>query len=426
MKIQFGILHKILLMVAVTGLVIGAVIISAGVSDIYRATESGIESEISMAAKTMNNLYKTLYTGDLSYDGEVCSIGGRVFSDDDFTTMTSCIGCENDVDFTLFYGDTRLFTSVRNSDETLAVGTKAAPDVVESVLNSGMDYVSSRVLVNEKYYMGYYIPIKAESGVVAGMLFAGKPLESAEKNAVTAVLRFIVLAVFTLLVSTLLCIMLIRRVVLDIDNIKGYLGRLAQGDFSTRLDSATLARTDEIGELAQYSECVMENLRDMVERDPLTMLYNRRTCHKRLDELRSQNTGFAVVMGDIDYFKKINDTYGHSAGDEVLKTVSGMLRQCAVSRGGFAVRWGGEEFLMIFPGLSVEEAHPLATGLLNGIRTEVIRHDGREITVTMTLGIAASQNGSEPEKTINAADELLYYGKNHGRNQIVTKLPEKA
>lgn len=420
MRKQHSILHTILIMIAVTGLVVGSVIITAGAWMIYKSTEKGIETEISMAAQTMNNLYKTLYNGELSYDGEVCRIGGSEFGYSDFSLITNCISCKDDVDFTLFYGDTRIFTSVRNSDETFAIGTKAAPDVVENVLNGGKNYISSKVLVNEKYYKGYYIPIESESNGVVGMLFAGKSLDSAEKNAVHAVVEFVVLAVLTLLASTLLCMLLIRRAVSDIDNIKCYLGRLAQGDFSIQLNTRTLNRTDEIGELARYSNRVMENLRDMVERDPLTTLLNRRTCQIRLDELCRSHTGYSVVMGDIDFFKKINDTYGHSAGDHVLKTVSAILKRCAYSNGGFAVRWGGEEFLMVFPGLTEKEAYTLTSRVLSEVRTANPKYDGRNIEVTMTFGIADSMDGSDPEKTINAADELLYYGKNNGRNQIVT------
>lgn len=414
-----SILHKILIMIAVTGIIVGAVIITAGAVTIYNSTERGIETEISMAAQTLNKLYSTLYEGDLSYDGEICRIGENEFGDSDFTLITDCISCKDDVDFTLFYGDTRVFTSVRNADETYAVGTKAASDVVDRVLNGGADYISPRVLVNEKYYMGYYIPIEAEGGGVIGMLFAGKPLESAVKNAVQAVVRFLVMAVLTLVISELLCMLLIRRVVSDIHNIKCYLGDLAEGDFTSQLDSRTINRTDEIGDLAKYSVRLMENLRDMVERDPLTMLLNRRTCRKRLDDLRDTKTGYSVVMGDIDFFKKINDTYGHSAGDLVLKNVSAMLNDCAVSNGGFAVRWGGEEFLMIFPGRGEKETYPLVEELLSKLRAEKQVSGEAEIPVTMTFGIAYSPDGSEPEKVIHAADSLLYDGKKNGRNRIV-------
>ncbi len=418
---QFGILHKVLLMIAVTGIVIGLVIITAGATMIYRSTENGIETEISMAARTLSNLYNALYDGDLSYDGTTCRVGEREFDRTDFEMITSCISCKNDVDFTLFYGDTRVFTSVRNADETFAVGTKAASDVVENVLDGGLDYINSRVLVNEKYYTGCYIPITASDGGVVGMLFAGKPLDSAENNALRAVGRFLVLALATLVASTLLCMFFTRRVVADIDSISRYIGKLADGDFSSELDSRTTSRADEIGELAKYSMRLRDNLRDMVERDPLTTLLNRRTCHKRLEELCGSR--YSVVMGDIDYFKKINDTYGHSAGDYVLKNVSAMLNECAHTNGGFAVRWGGEEFLLIFPGLGTKEVYPLVSELLCSIREAELVRNGVRIPVTMTFGVAESPDGSAPERTINEADSLLYYGKENGRNRIVTAQP---
>ena len=155
----------------------------------------------------------------------------------------------------------------------------------------------------------------------------------------------------------------------------------------------------------------------MVERDPLTTLLNRRSCHKKLDGLRG--TRYSVVIGDIDFFKKINDAHGHSAGDYVLKNVSAMLKECANANGGFAVRWGGEEFLLIFPEQDVKATYPLVSALLSEIRASELEYDGNRIPVTMTFGIAESHDGNEPEKAINEADTLLYYGKENGRNQIV-------
>lgn len=423
MKKRFGIIGKILMMIAVTGLFVGSVIISAGAMMIYDSTEQGIRTEISMAARTMNNLYDAFYDGDIDYDGEVCRIGDREFTDSDFAFITDCISCEEDVDFTLFYGDTRIFTSVKNKDGTLAVGTTAAEDVVNHVLKNGADYLSSKVMVNEQYYLGYYIPIHSHTGGVIGMLFAGKPIESASANAVQAVVHFLILAIITLVISVGGCMFVIRTIVKDIDNIKGYLAKLADGNFSVKLSGKTLKRKDELGELAQYSFKLRENLRDMVERDPLTGLFNRRSCHKKLDSLQSKKIGFAVVMGDIDFFKKINDTYGHAAGDHVLKNVSERLKECAVVNGGFAVRWGGEEFLLIFPRCDTEQIRPVIEGFLDDIRAMKLEHEGREITITMTFGISATLDGSQAEKAIGEADSLLYLGKNNGRNRIVMGQP---
>ena len=420
MKKKHSILHKVLSMIAATGIIIGAVIITAGAISIYKSTEDGIKTEITMAAKTLNKLYVSMYDGDLSYENGVCRIGDKLFDETDFVRLTECIACDDDVDFTLFYGDTRIFTSVLNDDSTLAVGTTAASYVVKNVIDGGSDYISLHVLVNDKYYMGYYIPITSASGGVAGMLFAGKPTESAEANALKAVIRFIVLAVLTLIIAIFVCVMVIKRMIADLGNIKSCLGELADGNFNASLSPKTTERADEIGELARYSVRVRENLRDMVERDPMTSLLNRRSCMKHLDELRDTGTGYSVVMGDIDFFKKINDTYGHAAGDFVLKTVSSMLRDCACANGGWAVRWGGEEFLLIFPDNTINNTLPHIEDLLSEIRAANPEYEGEKIAITMTFGISDTSDGKNPEKTINEADARLYYGKKNGRNRIVS------
>ncbi len=423
MQSRFGILGKILSMIAVTALFVGAVIITAGAVRIYDSTEKGIQTEIIMAARTMNNIYVTLYDGDISYDGKTCRVGDRQFTESDFDFITECISCNEDVDFTLFYEDTRVFTSVMNRDGTFAVGTTAAKDVVDTVLINDTDYLSNKVMVNEQYYMGYYIPIHSQNGNVIGMLFAGKPIESASANAIQAVVHFAILGIITLVLSVVICMVVIRTVVKDIDNIKGYLSKLSDGNFNVELSGKTLDRKDEIGELAQYSLKLHENLRDMVERDPLTGLFNRRTCHKQLELLKCQRTGYAVAMGDIDYFKKINDTYGHAAGDYVLKSVSERLKKCAVKNGGFAVRWGGEEFLLIFSGCDSKQMHSEIEKLLDEIREMKLEFEGQEIAVTMTFGISATTDGSSAEKVINESDSLLYIGKNNGRNCIIMEHP---
>ncbi|MCI5578281.1 MAG: GGDEF domain-containing protein, partial [Oscillospiraceae bacterium] len=110
----------------------------------------------------------------------------------------------------------------------------------------------------------------------------------------------------------------------------------------------------------------------------------------------------------------------HAAGDFVLKTVSSMLRDCACANGGWAVRWGGEEFLLIFPDNTINNTLPHIEDLLSEIRAANPEYEGEKIAITMTFGISDTSDGKNPEKTINEADARLYYGKKNGRNRIVS------
>ncbi len=416
---RHSIANKIMMMITTTSVFLGTVIITAGAAMIYNTTEDGIRSEVRTAAKTFGNIYNASYDGDLLYDGSVVSVGGVEISEQSFNELTGIISCEDDVDFTLFYNDTRVLTSVQNDDGTLAVGTKAAAEVAETVIRDGVEYLYPRVLVNNDYYMGCYIPIKSRSGETQGMIFAGKPLDHAEATAENAVYSFIALALLTLLISLSICLFSLRSIGANIADLKQFLSTLAEGDFSAKLDTKTVRRNDDIGELANYMIQVRKNLKNMVELDPLTQLFNRRGCKKKLEYFSENRMSYSVVMGDIDFFKKINDTYGHAAGDFVLTNVSTILKKCATEHSGLAARWGGEEFLLVFPDLGLIETKAIVDDLLREIRNRSYSFDGSDIAVTMTFGISHSENGEKDDLAINRADKLLYDGKTSGRNKVM-------
>ncbi len=416
---RYSIAKKVMLMITITALLLGTVIITAGAIMIYNAKEDSIRSEVKTATHTFLNLYNSSYSGELRYEGDNVYAGDKEIITSDFMDILHIVKYDEDIDFTLFMGDTRIFTSVTNKDGSYAVGTKASEEVVATVINGGNESFFPRVLVNGKYFLGCYMPIKSSDGKVQGMVFAGKPIDDAETIAVDAVSKFIILAVITLVVALSVCLLGLKGIADNIADIKQFLGTLANGDFSARMDEKTLNRNDEIGELAKNMIKVQTNLKDMVELDPLTSLLNRRSCKLRLEALNDSKTPYTIVMADVDYFKKINDTYGHSAGDYVLKEFSALLEVSADKRGGFVSRWGGEEFLMTFPESDLNNTKQLIDGLLDEIRIKEFTVEDNRFNLTMTFGIAESQENEPYELTINRADELLYKGKAAGRNRVM-------
>lgn len=181
-----------------------------------------------------------------------------------------------------------------------------------------------------------------------------------------------------------------------------------------------------------------KSLHDMAEKnasldiaagqDSLTKLYNRRTMEEKLDkameEARTNGTIFSLVMGDIDFFKKINDSYGHDCGDVALVSVSDILKAC-VRDGDYVCRWGGEEFLLLISG-NRGVATTVAERIRSRIENNVVEFSGNKIRFTMTLGVSTYAPGYSLESLINQADENLYYGKEHGRNQVVALKPQAA
>lgn len=154
--------------------------------------------------------------------------------------------------------------------------------------------------------------------------------------------------------------------------------------------------------------------------DQLTGLYNRRKCLESLADMeKNPEIGtLSIVMGDIDFFKKVNDTFGHDIGDEVLKAVAEHMRSMC-GKEAMLSRWGGEEFLLIFAGKNGDETFGIVDKLRKYIMDHPILVKNNEISVTMTFGIAEYDFAGDTEATIKEADEKLYTGKQSGRNRVI-------
>jgi len=166
----------------------------------------------------------------------------------------------------------------------------------------------------------------------------------------------------------------------------------------------------------------LENqLRDLAEKDILTGLYNRRVMSDRLKEAyayyQRYNTPFAVIFADLDRFKMINDTYGHDAGDSVIKAFSGLIKNHSRIN-DVASRYGGEEFLILLPDSDKDGAFSFAEALRKKTEQQSISIDNQEISFTVSMGIAIVSAADESsDAVVNRADKALYQAKNSGRNQ---------
>jgi diguanylate cyclase (GGDEF)-like protein len=161
-------------------------------------------------------------------------------------------------------------------------------------------------------------------------------------------------------------------------------------------------------------------------RDGLTASYNRRYLDRRLVDLLAERNapvaGLAIALVDLDYFKQVNDTFGHHVGDQVLRRVVALLQQ-GLPPGGFCARYGGEEFVLVLP--SVDPG--AAVGIAEQARLRVARHPWSQyspgLSVTISVGLSHERLGagrcsSGPEEQLVAADGLLYEAKHAGRNRV--------
>ncbi len=169
-----------------------------------------------------------------------------------------------------------------------------------------------------------------------------------------------------------------------------------------------------------------EELRAQATHDPLTGLWNRtailETLQRELDRAERQRTPVAVFMADLDHFKQINDTYGHLAGDAVLREVSRRMRTTIRSYDAIG-RYGGEEFLIVTPGCDVTTALKLAERVRSCVSREPIDVAGGTFSATLSLGVAASSEAGDADQLVRDADAALYRAKNAGRNRVELALP---
>lgn len=166
-----------------------------------------------------------------------------------------------------------------------------------------------------------------------------------------------------------------------------------------------------------------KKLKDIAHTDRLTGLYNRHFMMTKLEDTIRDGGEMFIAMIDIDNFKKINDTYGHNAGDYVLETLSDLMR--ANLKGSDISRWGGEEFLILSDG----NAKDIGLGKLEALRKTVEDHDfvfeDQKMIITITSGIAGFHQELSVDQWVKKADDRLYFGKNNGKNRVVLKTDDE-
>jgi diguanylate cyclase (GGDEF)-like protein/PAS domain S-box-containing protein len=166
------------------------------------------------------------------------------------------------------------------------------------------------------------------------------------------------------------------------------------------------------------SKHLEEELRRLATTDKLTGAYNRtkfeEIIEREIERVKRYNKPLSMIMFDIDHFKKINDTYGHSAGDYVLKTIADIVRE-TIRKIDYLVRWGGEEFVIISSETNLEKAHALAERIRE--KTESYKFD-KVGKVTVSLGVTEFKEQDTKDTLIKRTDDIMYKAKERGRNRV--------
>jgi diguanylate cyclase (GGDEF)-like protein len=161
-----------------------------------------------------------------------------------------------------------------------------------------------------------------------------------------------------------------------------------------------------------------EELKRLASTDKLTEAYNRtkfnEIIEREIERVKRYNQPLSIIIFDIDRFKEVNDRYGHSAGDHVLKTIADIVRE-NIRKIDYFVRWGGEEFMIISSETNLKEACVLAERIREAIESYTFEDVGK---VTVSLGLTESKENDTKDSLIKRADDAMYEAKKKGRNLV--------
>lgn len=212
--------------------------------------------------------------------------------------------------------------------------------------------------------------------------------------------------------------------VLGLDN--DTYGLFMIGDSRNNLFADNMSFYDAI--IAQYDIAISNakiynEMQQMARKDGLTGINNRiyftQLFKETVAQVQAENGCMSVALFDIDKFKSVNDTYGHLAGDEVIKRIASVTEACIEQYDGFICRYGGEEFVVVLPGKKLEIAQPIIEELFEELCRQVVQYNEYEIHMSVSVGLTTyPEVCTDPEDLLKRADWCMYYAKEHGRHQI--------
>lgn len=416
-------LKKSLLNVTLIPIIIfGIVVIVYCSNQFTRSIHGEVESGLKNLAKTAMYAYEREYPGDFRVDRENSVIykGDRIIEGS--SEILENYKENSGTDITIFYGDERVVTTIRDKENKPIIGTKANPSIRRDVLDGKAEHFYTKTQINNENYFSYYCPLYDSQNKCVGMVFAGKPSQYVSGIVLRGVIPIVTITAVAVIIIILMILRYSGRLTRAMQQLQDFLTKVEDGNFTTELANTVLTREDELGRIGKSAIQMQSALRDLVERDALTRLYNRHYGEIWLNKLKGEcelhGTPFYIAIADIDFFKKFNDNYGHDCGDLVLKMVSNVL-MTRMSERGYAARWGGEEFLLVFQANDLEQAISVVNRVAEDIKKIKVNYRKEELSVTVTIGITEGDSSKKTDDLIKQADTALYEGKESGRDRVV-------
>lgn len=420
-----GLGDKMVALAVLPILVLGIVLMVVSMQTFSDKMEGHVRKEMTQQTKLILKILDENYPGEFSLNKDVKGNyhiykGGKdITKDTEFIdNMKEIMG----VEVTLFCQDVRLQTTLRDSKGRLFINTAVSSVITKDVLKKKKaHFYRSTTNVGDERYFAYYEPIFLEDGTCFGMVGVCRKATDIEKNIRMAVRPILLLSIAAIFVIGAISISYTRILTKRIRILQQFMKKLTKDDFEAEMPAGLLKVEDEIGDLARSGKKMQESIRRQVEYDEMTQLYNRRYGDKNLLKMKAQmqisGIKYCVAIGDIDFFKKVNDNYGHEAGDEVLIHVARVLKEQLLAN-GFVCRWGGEEFLIVIESHTIEQAEHILQSILDTLRNQTITYQEQQIRVTMSMGLVSVKAEDEIDDILRCADQKLYEAKENGRDQI--------
>ena len=385
-----------------------------------------VEDELQNIAASVAATYDTVFPGEYRYEA-VDNIAYYYKGDEEITgdfTIIDSLKEATGAEITIFYKDVRMLTTIQDAEGKRFIGSGVSTVICQDVLDLKEAKFYDGVVIGNNTYCAYYMPLLTENGGCIGMIAVAKPAEVIKELVFKAVIPIAFIIVVAMLTAGFISFRYAKNLATAIGNLQKALANVAKGDLSKEPHYTVMGRNDEISDMGKSVVAMQKSLHVLIERDALTELYNRRCANQRLKKMmkKAENTGtkFCIAIGDIDFFKKVNDTYGHEVGDKVLVAVAKAMKATMTGK-GFVARWGGEEFLIVYDETEYADGLKKLKAVLENVRKLEIPDERFEmpIKVTMTFGITPGSAEDDMDRLLRIADERLYNGKNGGRNQIV-------
>lgn len=412
----------VLLRTVIPMIIMGIVIACVAFYGYKKSIREEIEKSLAAVAASVASVYDEVYPGDYTLVGDefVAIYKGETNITGEYDIVDR-IKSETGIDVTLFYGNTRILTTLKDENGARYIQTGINAGAYDKICKAS-DAECFQVLIDGENYYACYLPLYNSDETFAGIVATAVKETEIDNLAVKSAMPIMLITLIAAVLTGFISYSYTNNMADSILKVRKFLKGMTDGNLDNEMPKEVIARDDELADAGKAMIDMQNAIRGLVERDPLTSLYNRRYGGARLKNLqvKAARNGmpYSVCICDIDFFKSVNDTYGHDAGDIVLKRVADILRKAMTGK-GFVVRWGGEEFLLIFDKNGINDAERILNEIRLSIQNTEIVYGRLVIRITMSFGVVNGDDTNGYGALLNHADERLYYAKSHGRNRVV-------